>query len=83
MLNFDILKKTKLIETKESFPNNANYPTITKTYECFCKEGEIVEENTPGFNDRFIQLKCKRCLEKYRDYIDYSGSDWKVYLREK
>lgn len=78
-----IVKKTKLIKTKTTYPDNANHPTYITKYKCFCGLGKIVEENTPGFNDHFITLSCKRCLKKYCSFIDMCGNDWIVYLKEE
>ena len=43
MLDFEIKKKTKLIESKVLYPNNANIGTTVNIYKCFCGEGEIEE----------------------------------------
>lgn len=78
-----IVKKTKLIKTQIKYPDNANHPTYITEYKCFCGLGKIVEENTPGFNDHFITLSCKRCLEEYCSFIDMCGNDWIVYLKDE
>lgn len=81
MLDSKIVKKTKLINSKKEYPDNANHPTIINTYECFCGKGTIEEEIVSGFNDRFISLECEHCEKKYQSFIDYYGNDWKVYLQ--
>lgn len=83
MLDFEIKKKTKLIESKVLYPNNANIGTTVNIYKCFCGEGEIEENKTSGFDDRFITINCKECLKKYCSNIDYYGNDWKVYVKDK
>lgn len=82
MIESKTVKKTKLLGTKDTYPNGVNSPTVIHTYECFCGEGEIIDENVVGFNDRCITLKCKHCEKQYRSYIDLSGNDWIVYLKE-
>lgn len=82
MLESKIVTKTKLIKTKTTYPDNANAATYITKYECFCGFGKIVEENTPGFDDHFITLSCKKCEEKYHSFIDLCGNDWIVYLKE-
>ncbi len=70
------LKKKSCIE---KYPDNANTPTYITTYECLCGKGEIVEENTVGFNDHFVLLECTRCQKKFRSYIDIIGYDFVFY----
>lgn len=78
-----IVRKTRLVKTKITYPDNANHPTYITKYKCFCGWGKIVEENTPGFDDHFITLSCRRCLKKYHSFIDMCGNDWIVYLKEE
>lgn len=77
------VKIPKVLKKEDKYPEGANSATIVTTYECFCGSGTIVEENTVGFNDDFITIKCKKCLETYYDFVDKYGNDWKVYLRDK
>lgn len=73
------IKSLKKIESKDTYPDGANSPTVVTKYVCPCGKGEIVDENVIGFNDRTITLECKNCLKKYRGYIDIIGYDFKLY----
>ena len=73
---------TYTITFKCSGNDNANAATYITKYKCFCGWGKIEEENTPGFDDHFITLSCRRCLKKYHSFIDLCGNDWMVYLKE-
>lgn len=77
------IKKLKKIITEETYPDGANSPTYITTYECLCGKGKIVEENTVGFGDHFVTLKCSACLKKYRSYIDIIGYDFVFYETKK
>ena len=74
------ISKLKKISTVDKYPDGANSSTIVTRYECLCGKGEIIEENTIGFNDHFVSLECKSCEKKYRPFIDISGYDFKFYL---
>ena len=82
-MNKITIKKTNMIKEEDITPKGANSPTYKYIYECLCKEGEITEEVTPGFNDSFVTLNCKNCLKKYHSFIDYLGNMWSLYEKEK
>ena len=67
------IKKLKLIEKTDTYPDGANSPTVITKYVCPCGKGQIIDENVVGFNDRVIYLKCKNCLKKlfYLHIINY------------
>jgi len=75
-------KKTELLKTEEAYPDGANYPTIVKTYRCFCKKGYIFEEIVRGFNDHIAYLECDKCEEKYATYLDFIKDDWIATLNK-
>ena len=56
---------------------------LTNAYVFDLYEGEIEENTTSGFDDRFITINCKEWLKKYCSNIDYYGNDWKVYIKKK
>lgn len=76
------VKKTKLLKVEEKYPKGANSPTIHKEYVCFCGKGKIIEEDVIGFNDHFIDIKCRHCLKEYHDFIDIYINDWMVYKKK-
>ena len=73
------IKGLTKIKSKSIFPRKANSATIITKYRCPCGKGKIVEENTPGFDDHFVTLECKRCLKSFKSYIDIIGDDFKLY----
>lgn len=73
------IKKLKLIEDKDTYPDGANSPTVVIKYQCPCGKGQIVDENVVGFNDRVVTLECKNCLKKYNLFIDIIGFDFRLY----
>lgn len=77
-MDIKIADLTKLGE-KEEYPNGANSLTIITSYSCPCGNGEIVEYNTIGFDDRFVSLECKECLKKYHSSIDIVGAWFRLY----
>ena len=80
-MDYDIVKKTKLLLEENRYPDGANSPTIYREYKCFCGKDIITEERVVGFNDHFITIECEKCLLKYHDFIDLYGNKWKVYKK--
>lgn len=76
-------KKIKKLKVEDVYPDGANSPTRVTTYKCFCKKGNIVEEDVVGFNDHIMYLECEKCEKKYSKYIYFSGSYLEAYLLEK
>ena len=77
------IKRSSLefIESRDHYPDGANSPTVVTRYKCPCKEGEIVEENTIGFNDHFVTLECEKCEKKYHPFIDMVGDEFVLYKK--
>lgn len=73
------IEKIPLIERTEQYPDGANSPTVVTRYRCPCGKGELVEENTIGFNDHFVTLECKQCLKKYHPFVDIVGYDFRLH----
>lgn len=73
------ISELKEIKSKSLFARKENSLTVITKYRCPCGRGKIVEENTPGFNDHFVTLECKRCLKKFHGYIDIIGYEFKLY----
>lgn len=73
------IKNLPILSREEEYRDGANSPTVVTRYACPCKQGEIVEKNTVGFHDRFISLKCEKCLQTYDSFISISGDDFKLY----
>ncbi len=76
------IKSFSIISKEEVYPGTSNSPTYITKYRCPCGKGEIVEENTVGFNDHFVVLKCPECLKKYRSYVDIVGYDFRFYSED-
>ena len=80
-MNYIYFKIPKKLKEEKIYPHGSNTHTYISTYQCFCGCGEIVEEDVRGFNDRFITIKCSKCLEKYHSFVDVVGYEWKIYLK--
>ena len=74
------ISKLKKISEAEEYPDGANSPTVVTKYRCLCGKGEIVEENTIGFNDHFVMLECEECEKKYHPFVDIVGYDFRFDL---
>ena len=75
--------KTRVLSSKNYYPKGANSPTVITKYKCLCGWGKIIEENVIGFDDHFINIKCRRCLKKYHPFVDILGNEWVVYEKEQ
>lgn len=73
-------KTAKLLIEEKRYPNGGNSPTIHKEYACPCGQGKIIEENVPGFGDRFTRIDCISCADKYT-VVEGCGHIWE--LKEK
>jgi hypothetical protein len=82
-MDYKYIKITNKIKEEIKYPKGANTPTYITTYECLCGCGVIVERDVRGFNDHFITIDCKKCLEKYHSFVDVVGYEWKIYLKNK
>lgn len=76
------IESLPVIARTEEYPDGANSPTIVTKYRCPCGKGQLVEYNTIGFDDHFVNLECKKCLRKFESFVDIVGYDFKLYPKE-
>ena len=74
-----LIKKLKRLGEEDQYPDGANSPTRVTRYRCPCRKGELVEYNTIGFGDHFVQLECERCEEVYHPFVDIVGREFVLY----
>ena len=83
MLDYDRIKRSAVIKSYQRYPKGANCPTCFEEYSCPCGKGIILREYVPGFEDDFMTLKCRRCLNTYAPFVDPMGDQLTVYIRKK
>ncbi len=71
----------KLLEKEETYPDGANSPTYTYRYECPCGTGTIEYVTVPGFDDRYTEILCPACREKYGTRMS-QGHLWELVKRQ-
>lgn len=74
--------RTKLLSTNHETVGEGTrkgYKTIL-TYECPCKKGKIIEEqsNLPGDRGCTVTLNCKKCQKKYSLDTRRGGKNWNL-----
>lgn len=52
----------------------------TITHKCPCGKGEIVEyhDNTPGFREHDVYIRCEKCSKKYTLDLSKGVHNWKL-----
>ena len=80
-MRIEFHRLTQKLTERDVYPNGANSPTHVTVYKCLCGGGTFEYHRVPGFDDDYTVNCCPACKETY-SFIDYSGRNWKCYLRD-